>query len=54
MESQGLIYRASSNKNLFMITNTGYIYVGLYGELTKLTNESLALQGLEEVSPSVS
>jgi len=54
VESQGLIYRASSNKNLFMITNTGYIYVGLYGELTKLTTESLDLQGLEEVSPSVS
>lgn len=54
VESQGLIYKASSSKNLFMITNTGYIYIGLYGELMKLTTESLALQGLEEVSPSVS
>jgi len=53
VESQGLIYKATSSKNVFMITNTGYIYVGLYGELTKLTTESLALQG-EEVSPSVS
>jgi len=54
VESQGLIYKASSSNNLFMITNTGHIYVGLYGELTKLTTKSLALQGLEEVSPSVS
>jgi predicted transcriptional regulator len=54
VESQGLIYKASSNKNLFMITNTGYIYVGLCGELTMLTTKSLVLQGLEEDSPSVS
>jgi hypothetical protein len=54
VESQGLIYKASSSKNLFMITNTGYIYVGLYGELTKLTTKSLALQGGKGVNPSVS
>ncbi|MEM1605517.1 MAG: winged helix-turn-helix domain-containing protein [Fervidicoccaceae archaeon] len=54
VESQGLIYKASSSNNLFMITNTGYIYIGVYGELMKLTTESLALQGLGEVSPSVS
>jgi len=43
MESQGIIYKASSSKNLFMITNTGYIYVVLYEELTKLTIEKASL-----------